>query len=229
MGYDIFLAHAPADKIITEKLYDALVARGVRVFFDARCIPLGARRDLEIPRAQRDARITAVLVSRNFDQDWYLGDEISNAIAALRDTRRAHTVIPVFLDGVPVDAFAFPRGLREVHGIDFPKEGGLDTVADRLRDAVAHAHGSPLPVVSPPAPRPARCQRGALHERLCRLLDVQFEAMILHAQLDRSVIAGPTAPLARRAIDVTDLVTQGGEPVCARVCAAIEKVAPELR
>jgi hypothetical protein len=227
MGYDLFLAHASADKAVTERLYDALVARGVRAFFDARCIPLGARWDLEIPRAQRSARITAVLVSRVFDQAWYPGDEVATAIAASRDGGRGHAVIPVFLDGMPDDPFAVPYGLRVVQGVDVPKVGGIDAVADRLRDAVSGTTALPTSVAKT-AP-PARCDRAALFEKLCKLLDAQFEALILLAGLDRSVIAGVTAPLSRRAINVTDLVTQGGEPVCARVCTALAKVAPELR
>ena len=227
MGYDLFLAHASADKALTERLYDALVARGVRVFFDARCIPLGARWDREIPRAQRSARITVVLVSRVFDQAWYLGDEIATAIAAAREEGRGHTVIPVFLDGMPDDPFAIPYGLRVVQGVDVPKVGGIDATADRLRDAVSGAPTVPTSVT--PAASPARCDRAALFDKLCKRLDAQFEALILLAGLDSSVIAGATTPLARRAIDVTDLVTQGGEPVCARVCAALAKVAPELR
>jgi hypothetical protein len=227
MGYDLFLAHAPTDKTITERLYEALRARGLCVFFDARCIPLGARWDREIPRAQRSARITVVLVSRVFDQAWYLGDEVATAIAAARDGGRGHAVIPVFLDGMPEDPFAIPYGLRVVQGVDVPKVGGLEATADRLRDAVSSASTAPTSVMT--AAPPARCDRAALFDKLCKLLDVQFEALILLAELDRSVIAGHTAPLARRAIDVTDLVTQGGEPVCARVCAALAKLAPELR
>lgn len=225
MGYDIFLAHASADKGITERLYEALVARGVRVFFDARCVPLGARWDQEIPRAQRDARITAVLISTTFDRDWYLGDEVATAIAATRDAARAHTVIPVFLNGLPSDPFAIPYGLRVVQGVDLPREGGIDAVATLLADAVSRLPGG-VSTPTPAAPAPARCDRGALFTRLCKLLDVQLEALILVSGLDRSVIAGPTAPLARRAIDVVDLVTQGGEPVCTRVCDALTSVAP---
>jgi len=68
MGYDIFLAHASVDKKVSEQLYDALTARGVNVFFDARCVPLGARWDQVIPQAQRAARITVVLISSAFDR-----------------------------------------------------------------------------------------------------------------------------------------------------------------
>jgi len=230
LAYDLFLAHASADKAAAERLHDALDGLGLRVFLDARSILPGERWDRVIPQAQREARATVVLVSRASDDAFYLGDEVATAIARSREAPKAHAVIPVFLDGMPADAFAIPYGLRVINGLDVPKLGGLDALARRLRDQVqkwrSAAAAEPPPATPAPAPSPvdARCEPAALHARLCRLLDAQFEAVVLFAGLDRSVIAAPSAPLSQRALDVVGLVMVGGAPVCERVCAAVERV-----
>ncbi len=82
------------------------------MFLDARSIEPGERWDRVIPRAQRDARATVVLVTRACDDAFYLGDEIATAIARRREAPEAHTVVPAALDGMPADVFALPYGLR---------------------------------------------------------------------------------------------------------------------
>lgn len=232
MGYDLFLAHASPDKATAEQLYDALGALGVRAFLDARSIDPGERWDRVIPRAQRESLATIVLVTSRYDEAYYLGDEIASAIARAREAPDAHRVIPALLDGMPSDAFGLPYGLRVVNGLDVPKLGGIQGLAARLHDLVVKwrgtASGTPPTPASPPTTPSPRCAPMELHERLCKLLDVQFETLVLYAGLHRADIAGPTAPLSRRALDVVGMVQQGGAPVCERVCTALKKVAPSL-
>ncbi len=229
MEYDLFLAHASADKSAAIALYEALGALGVRAFLDARSIDPGERWDLVIPRAQRDARATVVMVTPRCDDAFYLGDEIATAIAHHREAPDAHAVIPAHMEGTPVDAFALPYGLRVINGIDVPALGGVVGLAAKLHELVVKWRGAP---VAPPPPRPAadsRCAPAALHDRLCKLLDVQFEEVVMRAGLERTQIAAATAPQHRRALDVVGMVMQGGPEVCHRVCSAVEKVAPWLK
>lgn len=228
MGYDLFVAHASADKAVANQLYDALSALGVRAFLDARSIEPGERWDRVIPRAQRDSRATVVLVTRACDDAFYVGEEIATAIARHREAPDAHTVIPAHLEGIPADAFALPYGLRVINGLDVPALGGVVGLAARLCELVTKWRGAPLVPPPPTLTADPRCSPAALHARLCKLLDAQFEPMILYAGLDRSQIAAPIAPLSRRALDVVGMVMLGGAPVCQRVCDAIAKVAPWL-
>lgn len=232
MSYDLFLAHASAEKPAAIALHDALSARGVHAFLDARSIGPGERWDLVIPRAQRASRATVVLVPRVFDKAFYLGDEVASAIDWHRKSPEAHAVIPAYLDGMPTDTFAIPYGLRVLNALDAVALGGLDAVADRLREVVSAWRELPSVKHAPPAPAPAapdpRCAPEALHQRLCRMLDVQFETVVLYAGLDRSVIAAPSAPQGQRALDVARLVALSDPSVCQRVHDAIAKVAPSL-
>lgn len=233
MAYDLFLAHASAEKPAAVALHDALTTRGVRAFLDARSIGPGERWDLVIPRAQRDSRATVVLVPRVFDKAFYLGDEVASAIDLHRKAPEAHAVIPAYLDGMPTDTLAIPYGLRVLNALDATALGGLDALADRLRELVATWRALPPPAPSPAAPTPPaapdpRCAPDVLHQRLCRLVDVQFETVVLYAGVDRSLLAAPSAPQSQRALDLARLVALGDPSMCRRVCDAIAKVAPSL-
>lgn len=228
MGYDLFLAHASADKAVANQLYDALTALGVRAFLDARSIDPGERWDRVIPKAQRDARATVVLVTRGCDEAFYLGDEIATAVARHREAPDAHTVLPALMEGMPTDAFALPYGMRVINGLDVPALGGVVGLAARLHELVVKWRGAPVVAPPPAVTADPRCAPAELHARLCKLLDVQFEEVVLRAGLERTQIAAATAPQSRRALDVVGMVMQGGAPMCQRVCDAVEKVAPWL-
>lgn len=234
MTYDLFLAHASAEKAAAISLFEALTAHGVHAFLDARSIKPGERWDLVIPRAQRDARATVVLVPRVFDKAFYLGDEVASAIDLSRKKPESHVVIPTWLDGMPTDTFEIPYGLRVLNALDAVELGGLDALATRLRELVATWRTLPAP--TPPTPSPAttpaapdpRCAPDVLHRCLCRLLDVQFETVVLYAGVDRTLIAAPTAMQSQRALDLARLVALSDPSLCQKVCDAIAKVAPSL-
>ncbi|HEY0988618.1 MAG TPA: TIR domain-containing protein [Kofleriaceae bacterium] len=136
--YDLFLAHAAADKPSARALHDLLLP-DVQAFLDERSIPDGARWDVEIPAAQRASRATVVLLSTQADRGWYLSDEISAAIALHRAAPALHALVPVLLEpGAPV-----PYGLSQLQAIDAVAAGGLAGVAARLRQVVAHARRPP--------------------------------------------------------------------------------------
>ncbi len=232
MAWDLFVAHAAADKAVAEQLYDALATLGVRTFLASRSIGPGERWDRVIPAAQREARATVVLVSPRCDEAFYLGDEVATGIALSRANSAAHAIVPVYVEGAPADAFAIPYGLRVLQGLDLPKLGGVAALARRLAEQVSRWRKVTAPTDVTPAAAHATAssqwEPAALHERLCKLLDVQFEAVVLYAGLDRSVIAAGSAPLSRRALDVVGLVMIGGDAVRDRVEAAIRRVNPSL-
>jgi hypothetical protein len=64
--YDFFLAHAGPDTAEAERLYD-LLASETSVFLDRRSIVLGDDWDRTLAEAQKQSRVTVVLVSANTD------------------------------------------------------------------------------------------------------------------------------------------------------------------
>lgn len=131
-GWDIFIAHAGADKAIAEQLCDRLEEGGHRVFLDARRLQPGDFWDVELPRALATSRVVAVLVSPNYAAAHYLRDEVADAI---NRARREGTprVVPVYLDGLPSSGTSAPYGLGVIHSIDARAVGGLSGVASQIR------------------------------------------------------------------------------------------------
>ena len=238
--------HAGADTAAAEELFD-LLAPDVKAWLDARSLLLGDEWPVEIPRAQRASLATVILVSARADRAYYLRDEIHTAIALHRTVPDEHRAVAVFLDGRPADPMAVPYGLRVLHSLDAVAEGGLPGVARKLRELVAalRARGgvvaaaavavaaaavaaAPSPVTATAAAA-APVEPQALYERLCKLtVGAQLEAVILRAGLPRHHIAGATAPVAQRALDVVLLAMQGGPAMLAAVAGAIAKEAPWL-
>lgn len=223
--YDLFLAHPSADKPSARALYD-LLQPDVRVFLDERSLAPGARWDQEIPAAQRASRATVVLISSHADAAWYLGAEIVTAIALHRAAPGAHSLLPVLLEPGAV----LPYGLSHVQAIDTAAEG-LIGVAVRLREVVAGLRGHAA--VPPAAPEVAnagavRSDHVRLHERLLRLTDVLFEQIVFYAQIDRSLIAHASAPLATRVLDVAQLAAVDPD-LCRRIAAELDRQAPWTR
>ena len=230
--YDLFLAHPSANKPSARALYD-LLQPDIRVFLDERSLQPGDRWDQQIPAAQRASRATVILISRHADPAWYLGDEIVTAIALHRAAPAAHVLVPVVLEpGVPM-----PYGLSHVQAIDAVAEGGLAGVAacvralvERLREVAARTYGqsTPLPGVPAIASGDGRCDHVRLHDRLAGLTDTVFEQVLLHARIDRSLLAPRTAPLADRILDVAQLAAVD-QDVCRRVAALLDQRAPWTR
>jgi hypothetical protein len=239
-SHDLFLAHAEVDRAAAEELFDRL-APEVRPWLDTRSLLLGDEWAVEIPRAQRAALATVILVSRNADHAFYLRDEIHTAIALHRAFPGEHRAVAVYLDGRPSDPTQVPFGLRVLHGLDAVSEGGLAGVARKLRELVValRGRGARVPPLDAGAGR-ADAGRGdggptspvdkqQLYDLLRKLtLGAQLEAVIRRAGLPREHIAPPAASLAQRALDIAQIAADGGPALAARVADAIAREAPWL-
>lgn len=134
-SWDIFIAHASADRAIAEQLYDRLEEGGHRVFLDARTLKAGDFWDLEIPRALETSRMILVLITSSYESAHYLRDEVAHAITQARRTGLPR-VIPIYMDG-PLPPGTGPYGLSVVQAIDARALGGLGPVADQVEVLLA--------------------------------------------------------------------------------------------
>ena len=148
-AWDLFLAHAGVDEPIAKALY-ALLTPYCRVFLDTECLLLGDDWDHQLAVAQRQSRITVVLLSAKFDKAYYQREEIAAAISLAREASQSHRVVPVYLDGATARYEDVPYGLRLKHGLHLGASQ-LEEIADRLRDLVARITGE----------QPSRCGIGS--------------------------------------------------------------------
>jgi hypothetical protein len=131
--FDIFIAHAGADREPAEILYD-LLAPKCRVFLDSRCLSLGDDWDSAIASAQKSSNVTLVLISSQTEKAYYLREEIAASIALARSDSERHRVVPIYLDDSADASVEVPYGLRLKQGLRISDTGRLSDVAKRLLD-----------------------------------------------------------------------------------------------
>jgi len=131
--YDFFLAYANADSVAATRLYDLLVPYS-RVFLDKRVLKPGAEWSVELPRAQRNSRITVVLVSSNSDKAYYQREEIAMAIQMARREEAGHLVVPVLLDEMHPPEDTMPYGLWGRQAVYCLGENPFAAAARKLLD-----------------------------------------------------------------------------------------------
>lgn len=129
--WDFFIAHAAADTLIAEQLHDML-AGSATVFLDVRSIELGDNWDLTLAAAQRQSRMTVVVVSQQTDSAYYERVEVAQAINLSRDPTQGHRVIPVYLDEASTKTLSAQYGLNLKHGLFLSEATTLEAAAYRL-------------------------------------------------------------------------------------------------
>src|SRR6476620_4950997 len=129
--WDFFIAHASVDAPIAEQLYD-LLAGSAKVFLDSRSLELGDNWDLALATAQRQSRITVVLVTQNTDPAYYQRVEVAQAINMSRDLTGDHRVIPLYVDEASTKGISAEYGLNLKHGLFLSSTVTLETAAFRL-------------------------------------------------------------------------------------------------
>ncbi len=143
--YDIFIAHAGADKATAEQLAAELQNAGFVVFVD-RQMDAGTQWKAAIPAAQSSSRATVVLVPDEDHSVGYLADEIDAALGLHKANPKDHLVLPVYLG----QTRGHYDGLKGFHSLALPEEGGLEKVAAKIAKALREKPSDP-----PSAPKPS--------------------------------------------------------------------------
>lgn len=152
--WTFFIAHAGPDLAQAEALYE-LLAPLAPTFLDSRCIELGDDWDRRLAEAQRQARISVILVSGRSDAAYYQREEIAAAIALARADDEAHRVVPVYLDAEARQAETL-YGLRLKHGLqlgeDFDIAAAAQALLGMMRRLDQPRDTAPRPATRPPKP-----------------------------------------------------------------------------
>ena len=210
MPTTFFLAHASADKPRVRQLYDALVKRGISVFYDEASLFPGDNWTLEIPRAQRGSLATLIAVSPRYEAAHYLQDEIQSSIALARHPEHAHRAIPIFLDGFPANPMEMPYGIRVLTGLDW-RALGLDGLVERLAEVAARLTGEAPPPAAAMAATGDKLGREALYDAICRMSPLQLDRLLAFDLPEAEIeIAPKIAPHAARALDLVMWAARAG-------------------
>ncbi|MBX2803371.1 MAG: toll/interleukin-1 receptor domain-containing protein [Myxococcales bacterium] len=234
MAHTYFLAHASKDKPLIRELYDALVAAGVGVFLDEVDVLPGDEWDQVIPQAHQRCRATLVVVSPNYDQAFYLRDEVHTAIRWSRQSGSEHWVIPM-LHGPVADP---PYGLTITQGLDLAALG-MEALVGKLVALAERLEGSPMtPLAAPTPPRVRSVSAGlqpgqvrqALYEALCALLTGSAtyfdEILMFTVPAARDRIPGAESAPAARAMALVQWAGLQGDDTLDEVWAAVKAKAP---
>jgi anti-anti-sigma factor len=138
-AWDFFIAHAHADLVAAETLYDQLNDH-CRVFMDNRCLLLGDDWDLALASAQRESEITVVIISKNTARAYYQREEIASAIAMTRDG--THRLVPIFIYPVTPAKSEVPYGLRLKNSITARGKQGMIKAAQKLRQLLSQLNNT---------------------------------------------------------------------------------------
>lgn len=137
MKWDVFVAHAGPDLAAAQEIRELLDNKGVSVYLDKANLDHGDKWDRELLEAQRDSRMTLVLVSANTKESHYQRDEITAAINLERSDPDAHRVVAVYLDDQAPNVSDVPYGLHNTHSIFAHDSGGMPGVAQLIAKSLA--------------------------------------------------------------------------------------------
>ncbi|MCA1568572.1 MAG: TIR domain-containing protein [Acidobacteria bacterium] len=139
VNWDFFIAHSGKDKLPAQELY-GLLALHSRVFLDSECLLPGDDWVREVAFAQRNSRVTLVLISSNVDDAYYAREEIASAVAMAREGKQRHRLVPIYLDASGVDV---PYGLHLKHSLYVTPESSVKTISEILLQLLARLTGTP--------------------------------------------------------------------------------------
>ena len=131
-NYDVFLSYSRHDKDRVRRWVERMEAGGVRVFFDTKSLVGGMQWQEAIVKAIEGAKVMFFMASRNSFQSNYTPRELT-----LATSQKGITVVPVFLDDVPVPP-RFALSLAVVHRIEAWNQTE-DQVWDQILKALSGA------------------------------------------------------------------------------------------
>jgi hypothetical protein len=130
MDWDVFIAHASADRKVAESLF-ALLDPHCRVFLDSKKLKAGDIWDELISSAQQASRATVVLVTNDSHRAHYELAEVASAVALARDPIARHRVIPVLLGEAKL-----PYGLERVQAIRLQGTHSIAEAATQILEII---------------------------------------------------------------------------------------------
>ena len=128
--YDIFISHATEDKErFVRPLADALVSRGLRVWYDEFEIRIGDSLRGKIDDGLANSRFGLVIISRYFFQKEWPRYELDGLIAQQMTGRQM--ILPVWHDITKEEVLEFSPSLANIAAADSQRQS-IDQIADEI-------------------------------------------------------------------------------------------------
>ncbi len=131
--YHFFIAYPSTAAKQAEELFD-LLTDSHKVYLDSRNLLAGQNWTTALSMAQAASLITVALICQEYQSAFYAQEEVAAGIAYERvwgNTR--HIVVPIYLNGLPLDPVQIPYGIRVKQALDAIKESSLEAVAVKLK------------------------------------------------------------------------------------------------
>jgi hypothetical protein len=146
--YDVFISHAVEDKIpVANDLYDALVAKGVKVWYSGRELSIGERLIDTIFQSLDKCSYGVVILSPTYlTKIWALGEFFTFLRREQQENR--NLILPVLYDITPEELAARYPLMADIVAVRTTK--GIDYVATEICRAVGKCKEPPPP--PPPVP-----------------------------------------------------------------------------
>lgn len=149
--YDVFISHAVEDKIpVANDLYDALVARGLKVWYSGKELSIGARLIETIFQGVDECRYGVVILSPTYiTKIWPLGEFFTFLQRGQQENE--NSILPVLYDITPEELGKRYPLMANIVAVR--ASNGVDHVATEICKAVGKCkEPSSLPPRRPPVP-----------------------------------------------------------------------------
>ena len=136
---DVFISYSRADSDIAEKLYEALTAQGIRVWYDRQNLTFGGNFMEEIRKAIRTTKYFVPILSSNIikekDESHVYRNEWDQAIEVAISMGRKF-IIPLAEQGFDFYKAALPEKLQQHNAIFFDGIHGINVAAEKITHAM---------------------------------------------------------------------------------------------
>jgi len=136
---DVFISYSRADSDIAEKLYEALTAQGIRVWYDRQNLTFGGNFMEEIRKAIRTTKYFVPILSSNIikekDESHVYRNEWDQAIEVAISMGRKF-IIPLAEQGFDFYKAYLPEKLQQHNAIFFEGIHGINVAAEKITHAM---------------------------------------------------------------------------------------------
>lgn len=140
---DVFISYSRADSAITEKLYNALVKKGLNVWYDRKNLAAGDMWLEKINTAVKTTKFCVVLLTKSmlsqaneshvYRKEWNMAIEHARGMSSKRGF-----IIPVLVDDIDLydDVLDLPDGLKAHNALSLSQEYTIEDIAQGILNRV---------------------------------------------------------------------------------------------